>query len=140
RMRHAPTGRSAAKVQCEVLSCGDALHSLRSRDRVHVPVGGGLQRVDQAERSHLLEHAQLYLDLDDRLRLRGQKRRARLEEIKRFADVIRRLHHLQRNSRPSERPPMPDKRMAQSARKSSYQTMTKALQKRFLDTRAKNTK
>ena len=35
---------------------------------------------------------------------------------------------------------MPDKRMAQSARKSSYQTMTKALQKRFLDTRAKNTK
>jgi hypothetical protein len=86
-MRHAPARGSAAKVQREVLSRGNALHSLRSGDRVHVPVGGGLQRVDQAERFHLLEHAQLYLDLDDRLYLRGQKRRARLEEIKRFSAI-----------------------------------------------------
>src|SRR6266513_4835351 len=80
-MRDGATGRSAAQIQREVLSGGNALHSLRSRDRIHVSLGGCLQRVDQAERADLLEYAQLYFDLNGRLRLRAQEGRAGLEKI-----------------------------------------------------------
>src|SRR6266700_1691471 len=80
-MRDGATGRSAAQIQREVLSGGDALHPFRSRDRVHVSLGGGLQRVDQAKRAHLLEYAQLYFNLNGRLRLRAQEGRAGLEKI-----------------------------------------------------------
>src|SRR6266487_873034 len=75
------TGRSAAQIQREVLSGGNALHPLRSRDRVYVSLGSGLQRVDQAEWAHLLEYAQLYFDLNGGLRLRAQEGRARLEKM-----------------------------------------------------------
>src|SRR2546425_6151721 len=76
--------RSPAALQREVLSGGDAVYPLRSRDRVHVPMGGGLQRGDRAERPDLVEHAQLHHHPDGGLRLRAQKRRARLQGIARW--------------------------------------------------------
>ena len=80
-MRNGAAWRSAAQIQREVLSGGDALHPLRSRDRVHVSMGSGLQRVDQAEWAHLLEYAQLYFDLNGGLRLRAQEGCAGLEKM-----------------------------------------------------------
>src|SRR5207253_8269347 len=80
-MRHGAARRGAIEVQRKVLSRGHALHPFRSGDRVYVSVGGRLQRGDCAEQPRLLEHAQLHLDLDGRLRLRSQKRRAGLEKI-----------------------------------------------------------
>ena len=42
-----PQGEAAAAFQREVLPRGDALHPVRSRDRVHVSVGGRLQGSDR---------------------------------------------------------------------------------------------
>jgi hypothetical protein len=44
-------------------------------------VGGRLPRRDQARQRDLLEHAQLHHNPDGRLRLRSQKRRARLQKV-----------------------------------------------------------
>src|SRR5439155_27352762 len=89
RVRYGAAGPSAAEVQCEVLSRGDALYPLRSRDRVYVSLGGGVPRGDQGERADLLEHAQLHFDLDGGLRLRAQEGRPRLQEIKRVGTGFR---------------------------------------------------
>ena len=45
-----PQGEAAA-VQREVLPGGDALHPVRSRDRLHVSVGGRLPGGDRREQS-----------------------------------------------------------------------------------------
>ena len=81
RMRDDSSGRRASEIQRQVLSRGDALYPFRYRDCFHVSVGSGLQRRDQTERSDLLEYAQFHHDLDGRLCLRAQKRRARFQEI-----------------------------------------------------------
>src|SRR5207244_2598240 len=91
-MRDGATGGSAAQIQREVLSGRDALHPLRSRDRVHVSLGSGLQSVDQAERAHLLEYAQLYFDLNGGLRLRAQKGRPGLEKMIAEGAADRHIH------------------------------------------------
>ena len=50
--------RTAAAIQRKVLPDRDALHSVRPRNRIHVPVGGGLSRHDPWAPGHFLEHAQ----------------------------------------------------------------------------------
>jgi len=45
-MRDGTGRRTAAAIQRKVLPDRDALHSVRPRNRIHVPVGGGLSRDD----------------------------------------------------------------------------------------------
>src|SRR6266496_638939 len=80
-MRYDPTRGKTATFQREVLPGGDALHPVRSGDRVYVSMGGGLPRRHQTELCHFLEHVQLHFYFDGRIRLRAQKRRARLQEM-----------------------------------------------------------
>src|SRR6266496_3871022 len=80
-MRDDSAGRTAAALQREVLRRGNALHPVRSRDRVYVSVGGRLPRRDQARQRDLLEHARFYYGPDGWLRVRPQKRRARFQKI-----------------------------------------------------------
>src|SRR5205807_7013462 len=80
-MRHGAAGRSTAAIQRQILSGRDAIHSLRSGNRLHVSLGGRLPGVHPTQLRHLLEHVQFHLDFDDWVYLRAPERRARLEKI-----------------------------------------------------------
>src|SRR5205085_10727151 len=66
----------------------DAFHLVRSRDRLHVPVGRRLPRSDQTELRHFLEHAELRFHPHGRVHLRAAKRRTRLEELSGRREVV----------------------------------------------------
>lgn len=90
-MRDGAPRRDPTTLQREVLPGRNALHSLRSRDRVYVSLGCRFQGDGRRQQTNSLEHAQLYHDPDGRIRLRIEEGRARLETVAdRFNPKIRR--------------------------------------------------